>query len=481
MVDEEEVYIIKKALSKYDKPLFPSSISTKSHLIFLKYTSPKYRTYMLNQYKFLCNKLHNNVNKHEIYYLSILFNDLILFNCENDPIITNISLLVFCCFYISVKFRLNQYEVMSIKSLKKFNPEKFNEYSNEEIQYVETLCLKLLNYKLNYMTCYDYLVILVYKYGLKKKIIDYSYDILYQIIVGDLKEYIFKSPLKVAQEAIFLAKEKYYKSKENESNDIDSNINNNKTNNLNSNSNNKAIRTSSLYHKISKYINCSNDKNNKLKYNYINSSNNNNNLVNNNTISTNSSSINKNNGYGIETGHQFFNDNTSENISKKQFGRINHDLNNLNKQVFMEPLYSISSSKIANNLNNLNSNKKRNNSVIMDFKYEIKASQVNNYNTKDECERENSIKKKDIKKIINSNYKIDKNEQNNSRYLINVNLAKRKHNKIQSLNDFSAVKMSLSNSKKNQICSSFMRDNLKNMKSLLQFSNRHNHNNTNNK
>ena len=65
MVDEEEVYIIKKIISKYDKPFFPPSISTKSHLIFLKYTSPKYRTYMINQYKYLCNKLHNNVNKHE--------------------------------------------------------------------------------------------------------------------------------------------------------------------------------------------------------------------------------------------------------------------------------------------------------------------------------------------------------------------------------------------------------------------------------
>ena len=147
----------------------------------------------------------------------------------------------------------------------------------------------------------------------------------------------------------------------------------------------------------------------------------------------------------------------------------------------MEPLYSISSSKMANNLNNLNSNKKRNNSVIMDFKYDIKFSQANNYNIKDECERENSFKKKDIKKILNSNYKVDKSEQNNSRYLINVNLAKRKHNKMQSLNDFSAVKMSLRNKKKNQICSSFMRENIKNMKNLLQFSNRHNHNNTNNK
>ena len=209
MVDEEELYIIKKIIFKYDKPFFPPSISTKKNLIFLKYTSPKYRSYILNQYKILCNKLHSNVNKHEIFYLSVLFNDLILYNCENEPIITNISLLVFCCFYISVKFRLNQYEVMSIKSLKKFNPEKFNEYSNEDIRYVETLCLKLLSYKLNYMTSYDYLIILAYKYGLKKKIIDYSYDILYKIITGDIKEYIFKSPLKISQEAIYLAKKKY--------------------------------------------------------------------------------------------------------------------------------------------------------------------------------------------------------------------------------------------------------------------------------
>ena len=81
--------------------------------------------------------------------------------------------------------------------------------------------------------------------------------------------------------------------------------------------------------------------------------------------------------------------------------------------------------------------------------------------------------KKDLKKIIN--IKNNKEETNTSRYLINVNLAKRKHNKMQSLNDFSGIKLSLSNSKKSQICSSFMRDNIKNMKSLLQFSNHHNH------
>ena len=474
MVDKEEVYIIKKIISKFDKPFFPPSISTKSHLIFLKYTSPKYRSYMLNQYKHLCNKLHNNVNKHEIFYLSILFNDLVLFNCENEPIITNISLLVFSCFYISVKFRLNQYEVMSINSLKKFNPEKFNEYSNEEIQYVETLCLKLLNYKLTYMTCYDYLVILVYKYGLKKKIIDYSYDILYKIISGDIKEYIFKSPLKIAQEVIYLAKEKY-KSDEKIYNINNDNDSNNKMDNYAYNSSNKYIRSSSFYQKIAKFINCSNE-NNKIKYNNLNNHNNNNNyLANNNTISTNSSSINKNNGYGVEGGHHFFNDNSNENITKKQYGRINPDLN---KQVYIEPLYSVSSTKLINNMYNLNSNKKRNNSVILGLKYEIKACPINNNDTNEELDKEKIIKKKDIKKIICSN-KSEKNDQNATRYIINVNLAKKKHNhnKMQSINDFSGVKLSLSSSKKS--CSSFMRDNIKNMKNILQFSNRHNHNNTN--
>ena len=464
MVDKEEAYIIKKVIVKFDKPFFPPSISTKTHLIFLKYTSPKYRSYMLNQYKYLCNKLHNNVNKHEIFYLSILFNDLILFNCENEPIITNISLLVFCCFYLSVKFRLNQYEVMSINSLKKFNPEKFKEYSNEEIRYVEALCLKLLNYKLNYMTCYDYLVLLVYKYGLKRKVIEYSYDILYKVIVGDIKEYIFKSPLKIAQEVIILAKEKY-KETENiyNSNNNDNNIDINNKDSSCANTTNKASRTNSLYYKISKFINFSNDKNNKLKSN-------NNNFINNNTISTNSSSRNKNIRYGVENNHQTVNDNISENLPKNKFGKINQETN---KQIYMEPLYSISSSKIIN-LNSLYNSRKRNNSVIMGYKYEIKSFQTtNNNNSNAETEKDSSIKKKELKS------KNEKNEPSSSRYLINVNLAKRNHNKIQYLNDCSGIKLPMSSSKKNQVCSGFMRDNIKNMKGLLQFSNHNFHNNTN--
>ena len=466
MVDEEEEQIIKKMISKFDKPFFPPSISTKSHLIFLKYTSPKYRTYIINQYKSLCNKLHNNVNKYEIFYLSLLFNDLILYNCENEPIITNISLLVFCCFYLSVKFRLNQYEVMPIKSLKKFNPEKFNDYSNEEIQYVETLCLKLLNYKLNYMTSYDFLLLLIYNYNPKKKVIDYSMDILNKIISGDIKEYIFKSPLKIAYEAISFAKEKIKENNYAETIDINNSShhkikNNNSNVNINSN-NNKNNRTSAIYQKISKLINATNE-NNKYKNN---NKKNNNYLI--NTISTNSSSVNKNIGYGDSIPQ--LNDTNSEINQKKQIGKDNPDNPEVNKPIYIEPLYSISSTKIINQLNS--NNKKRNNSVINGLKYEIKACQTVNSNNEqnedlDKDKDKDKIRKKEIKKISKN-----KNEAATSRYLINVNLAKKKHIKMQSLNDFSGIKLSLSNTKKNQCCS-FMRDNIKNMKALLQFSNHH--------
>jgi hypothetical protein len=429
MVDEEEEHIIKKMISKFDKPFFPPSISTKSHLIFLKYTSPKYRTYIINQYKSLCNKLNRNVNKYEIFYLSLLFNDLILYNCENEPIITNISLLVFCCFYISVKFRLNQYEIMSIKSLKKFNPEKFNDYSNEEIQYVETLCLKLLNYKLNYMTSYDFLLVLIYTNNPKRRVIDYSMDILNKIISGDIKEYIFKSPLKIAYEAISFAKEKikennYTETIDNNNSSYHKMKNNNNNVNINSN-NNQSNRTSSIYQKISKLINATNE-NNKYKNNNK-KNNNNNNLINSNTISTNSSSVNKNIVYGDSIPQ--INDTNCENNQKEQIGRVNPDNPEVKKPIFIEPLYSISSTKINNQLNS--NNKKRNNSVINELKYEIKACQTANNNNEqnedlDKEKNKDKIKKKEIKKISKN-----KNEPSTSRYLINVNLAKTKHIKMQ--------------------------------------------------
>ena len=282
MVDEEELYLFKKIIPKFDKPFFPPSISSKKHIIFLKYTSPKYRTYIIGQLKTLSNKLHNTVNKSEIFYASLLLTDLILYNCGNEVIIDNINLLIFCSFYLTVKFRLIQYDVMSIKTLKKFNPQKFYEYTNDEIKMVETLSLKLLNYKLNFMTCYDYLFLLMNEFSLKKKVIEYSIEILNEIICGDIKEYIFKSPLKLAKDVIYLAKEKYN----------------------------------------------TNDQNNSL--------------INSISISTNSSSIQKNNDYYSDINCQIFSE--KKNIKKEGNGyNIIKQENESNKAIYIEPLYSVSS------------------------------------------------------------------------------------------------------------------------------------------
>jgi len=233
----------------------------------------------------------------------------------------------------------------------------------------------------------------------------------------------------------------------------------NNNNNVNmSTNNNKNNRASSIYQKISKLINATNE-NNKYKNN---NKKNNNYLINSNTTSTNSSSVNKNIGYGDSIPQT--NDTNNENIQKKQIARVNPEAN---KPIYIEPLYSISSAK--KKINQLNSNnKKRNNSVISGLKYEIKLFQTARANNElnEDLEKE-KMKKKEIKKINKNN-----NEASTSRYLINVNLAKKKHLKIQSLNDFSGIKLSLSNTKINP-GSGFMRNNIKNLKALIQFSNHH--------
>lgn len=199
--------IYQKIIEKYDKCPFPASISSKTHLIFLKYSSQKYRPYIINQFRLLCDKLHCK-NKYEIFYLSLLYIDLILFNCKNEPIITNLNLLIFCCFYLSIKSRLSQFEILKIKDIKQLYPEKFDEFSKNDIREVEVLCLRLLDYNINFMTYYDFLLLIGERMKLSKTVINFSLDILNKTINNDIKNYIFKSPCKLAQDIIYSTRKK---------------------------------------------------------------------------------------------------------------------------------------------------------------------------------------------------------------------------------------------------------------------------------
>ena len=210
--------IFSRMIQSNSKLVLPPVISTKNHIIFLKYSSNKYRPYIISQYKLLCDNLVKKEDQREIFYLSLLYNDIILYNCGNEPYISNLYLLIFCCFFLSIKSRKCQNETMKINTVKSLLPEKFNNYSNREFREAEVLCLKLLDYKLDYLTSYDLIVFhLNKKNGFREnmlddysqEILDVSVDCLNDIVISnDVRDYIFRTPLRLAQDIYYSAKKK---------------------------------------------------------------------------------------------------------------------------------------------------------------------------------------------------------------------------------------------------------------------------------
>jgi hypothetical protein len=194
----------KEILKSLNKPIYPLSISLKTHKIFLKYSNPRYRKYSLDLIKNLCQKL-QFPNSESIFYQTLLYYDIILFNCGNDIIINNLDLLILNCFYISIKSLNDQYGIPSLKKLKLLIKDKFLIYRDYEIVSIEIECLKLLNYNINYMNVYDFLKFFISE---NNKILEISKSYLQNIIYGDIKFYIFKTPYELALEIFNKSKEK---------------------------------------------------------------------------------------------------------------------------------------------------------------------------------------------------------------------------------------------------------------------------------
>ena len=186
--------LTKTILKKLQKQIFPSSISSKTHKIFLKYSSPRYRKYCLDIIRHLSQKL-NYKNSQSIFYQTILYQDIVLYNCGNEIIIHNLDLLILCCFYIAIKSINSQYYIPSLKELKSLINEKFYFYKDNDIISTEIECLKLLNYNINYMNCYD---LLKYFFGENNNLMDFASSFLENIIYGNIKYYIFKTPYELS-------------------------------------------------------------------------------------------------------------------------------------------------------------------------------------------------------------------------------------------------------------------------------------------
>ena len=198
----EDVY--EEIIKNKNKPLFKDKISVEQHKIFYKYTSSNYYKYIYDLLDILCKKSPYE-NKSSIFHMSLYFILRILYKCENNPYLTNLDLIVLICFELGVKSIIKQKDYPSITRVKKIYEEKYNNYKNEEIYEGEIICLKLLNYNINIITAYDYVMFLT-KNDVKLR--ELSINNLNFLMINNLKEFIYKSSFDIAKECVQIIKEK---------------------------------------------------------------------------------------------------------------------------------------------------------------------------------------------------------------------------------------------------------------------------------
>ncbi len=382
-----------------NKAIIPKDLSTKTNKIFLKYTNPKYRQYSINIIRTLCNKSPYR-NKNALFYQTLLYNDIILYNCGNNVLISNLDLLIFSCFIIAVKCLNEQIQILKLKDLKNIYREKYCLYKNEEILINEISCLKILNYNVNYITSYDYIKLFILNNNYNKVIYEYSKCLLENLYNNDIKYYIYKSQYTIASEILIKTKEKFHTrsislliSQNQLLFNSPSKNNQNYKNNLNRN----LIINSPLKNIIRKEIKIEFSKKKELNNETYNSSNNFFSTKNKNTRNKSQNELDKI--YYITTlnnikerNERKLNNDSSNNIIETNEKKITED--NINKETFTE--------RLGSPVNFVNLNK---NSLNIEFKNfsSTKKSNPNKfiiYNPKN--------RNRKFKKIIN----IDNNNRN---------------------------------------------------------------------
>jgi hypothetical protein len=198
----ENVY--KKIMINKSEPLFDDKISNDNHKIFYKYTSNKYYKYIYELLDTLCKKSPYE-NYTLIFHLSLYYILKILYNCENTAYLNNLDLIVLNSFSLGIKSTILQKDFPSINRLKKIYEEKYINYKNEEICEGEIICLKLLNYNINILTAYEYVIYLTEN---DSKLRELSLVNLEFMMVNNLKQFIYISSLDLANDCIKRIKER---------------------------------------------------------------------------------------------------------------------------------------------------------------------------------------------------------------------------------------------------------------------------------
>ena len=183
----------------FNKPIIRDKNNTFSnHKIFLKYSTNPYQKYSFELLETLCNKSKLE-NKSKILHKSIYFLLKFLYKTKNNILISNYDLIILISFYLGIKTVENQKKIPKITKLKNIYKEKFGDYNNEEIQNAEIIFLKLLEYKINFMTAYDYLCFLLQN---NEEFIKFPKNNLEIIIKEKTHDFCTQTPILIIQECL---------------------------------------------------------------------------------------------------------------------------------------------------------------------------------------------------------------------------------------------------------------------------------------
>ena len=188
----ENIELFNKPIIREKKYLF------SNHKIFQKYSSLPYQKYSFELLETLCKKS-NFENKSKILHKSIYFLLKFLYKTRNNIFISNYDILILISFDLGIKTVVNQKKIPNLTKLKNIYKEKFGKYKNQELQKAEVIFIKVLEYKINFMTAYDYLCFLFQN---NIEYIKYPKNSLEIIIKETTYNFCIQSPISIIQECI---------------------------------------------------------------------------------------------------------------------------------------------------------------------------------------------------------------------------------------------------------------------------------------
>lgn len=149
--------IEKELFQKSNIPIIPSKFTEQQHKVFIKYSSTDNYKYAYELLNILCNNSKSK-NKISLFYKSLKCLYKLIFNLNNNEDLIDYDLLILSSFYLGLKLNEIITKVPKIKKLKELYPKKYHNYETNNIREAEVICIKLLDYNIDILTSYDYLI-----------------------------------------------------------------------------------------------------------------------------------------------------------------------------------------------------------------------------------------------------------------------------------------------------------------------------------